>query len=210
MPDELFNDASWLIAAIMRGLMTFPDETPGVHEVLSRIAEQDLSEKMFSVPQAQRLPGCRHLPEAVAAGLVVSSDLCSAIATIEDRLHWTRMDHYADEVMGQPGFEDNGAYAEIVGPTGFFAGDDFGLGLVLLGPGMHCIDHHHAAPELYWLLSGPIEYRRPPGSLEQVGTSNILWNKPNEVHAMKTGERPMLAVWSWTRDVDQLPVLVSS
>ncbi|MGI9462792.1 MAG: dimethylsulfonioproprionate lyase family protein, partial [Aestuariivirgaceae bacterium] len=162
MSHELFNDASWLIAAIMRGLLEFPEETPGVHEVLARIAEQDLSEQGFQPPQPQRLSGCHHLPEAVTAGLIVSKDLCTAIVTIEDRFHWTQMDHYTDEAMGQPGYTDNVAYAEIIGRNGFFAGDDFGLGLMLLGPDLHYIDHHHAAPELYWLLTGPIDYRRAP------------------------------------------------
>ncbi len=192
----------------MRGLMEFPHDTPGVHEVLSRIAEQDLTEANFSAPQPQRLAGCRHLPEAVAASLIVSADLCSAIASIEDELYWTQMDHYTDELLGQPGFKDNGAYSEIIGTSGFFTGNDFRMGLMLIGPGLHYRDHYHAAPELYWLLTGPIEYRRAPQKFEPVSTASTIWNEPNEVHAMKIGDRPMLAVWAWTRDVDQLPVLV--
>ena len=155
MNEELFNDASWLIASVMRELIEFPDDTPGVMEVLTRIAEQDLSEENFAPAQPRRLPGCKHLPETVAAGFIVSADVCSAIAAIEDQLHWTQTSHYTDETFGQPGYMDNYAFAEIIGEKGLFRGDDFRMGLMLFGPGLHYIDHHHAAPELYWLLTGP-------------------------------------------------------
>ena len=210
MSEELFNDASWLIASIMRGLMTFPEDIEGVHDVLTRIAEQDLSAENFSPPQPQRLPGCRHLPEAVTAGVIVSMDLCHAIATVEDQLHWTNGDVYTTESLDQMGFNENAAFAEIIGTSGLFTGDDFRMGLMLLGPGLHYIDHYHAAPELYWLLTGPIEYSRSQGQFKQVGTASTLWNKPNEVHAMKVGERPLLAVWAWANDVNKLPVLLSA
>lgn len=210
LSEDLFNDASWLIASIMRGLMTFPDDIPGVQDVLTRIAEQDLSADNFTPPQPQRLPGCRHLPEAVTAGVIVSMDLCHAIATIEDQLHWTHGGSYSKGVLDEMGFNENAAYAEIIGTTGFFKGDDFRMGLMLIGPGLHYNDHYHAAPELYWLLTGPIEYSRGQGPFKQVGTASTLWNAPNEVHAMKVGERPLLAVWAWTKDVNQLPVLLSA
>ena len=210
MSEELFNDASWLIASIMRGLMQFPEDTAGTTEILSRIAEQDLSAENFSVPQPQRMPGCKHLPEAVTAGVIVSMDLCHAIATIEDQLHWTNGNLYSSEAEASMGLDENAAYAEIIGDGGFFRGDDFCMGLMLLGPGLHYIDHHHAAPELYWLLTGPIEYSRSQGPYEQVGTASTIWNEPNEVHAMKVGDRPLLVVWAWARDVNELPVLLTA
>jgi hypothetical protein len=211
LSEDLFNDASWLIASIMRGLMEFPDDIAGVQTTLARIAEQDLSAGNFSPPQPQRLPGCRHLPEAVTAGVIVSMDLCHAIATIEDQLHWTQMDHYdTDDAMGQPGYRDNTAYAEIIGSSGVFAGDDFRMGLMLIGPNLHYIDHYHAAPELYWLLTGPIEYSRAQGEFEKVGTASTIWNESNDIHSMKTGARPLLAIWAWTSNVNELPVLLSA
>ncbi|MGI9356046.1 MAG: dimethylsulfonioproprionate lyase family protein [Rhizobiaceae bacterium] len=208
MSQELFNDASWLIASIMRGLMDFPEDAPGVHEILSRIADQDLSADNFSPAPPQRLPGLRHLPEAVTAGVIVSMDLCHAIATIEDHLHWTQGDLYSKEEVDRLGFAEHAAYAEIIGTDGFFKGDDFRMGLMLLGPGLHYVDHYHRAPELYWLLTGPIEYSRSQAEFKQLGTHSTIWNEPNEVHAMKTGERPLLCVWAWANDVNELPVLL--
>lgn len=210
MHDETFHDTSALIAAIMRDLVDFPDDAPGVMDVLTGIASQDLSEENFTAPKPKRLPACRLLPQSVAAGLVVSPRVCGAIATLEDRMHWFQTAHYTDEAMGQPGYMDNYAAMEIIGPRGFFAGEDFSLGLMIFGPGLHYPDHHHAAPELYWLLTGPIEYRRDPGGFQPVGTADAIWNEPNQVHAMKTGDTPLLCVWAWTKDVDQPPVLVGA
>jgi quercetin dioxygenase-like cupin family protein len=206
--DETFHDASALIAAIMRELVDFPDDTLGVMDVLTGIASQDLSEENFSTPPPKRLPACSLLPQSVAAGLVVSPRVCGAIAALEDRMHWFHTEHYSDQAMGQPGYMDNYAAMEIIGDRGYFAGDDFRLGLMILGPGLTYPDHHHAAPELYWLLTGPIEYRRAPGGFQMAGTADTIWNEPNEIHAMKTGEVPMLCVWAWTKDVDQAPVLL--
>lgn len=210
MDEELFNNASWLIASIMRQLMAMPDDTPGVMDVLTRIAEQDLSEENFSPQAPSRLAACRHLPQAVASGLIVSADVCSAIAAVEDQMHWQQTSHYSDEVMGQSGYMDNYTSSEIIGPKGLFAGDDFAMGLMLLGPGLHYIDHHHAAPELYWLLTGPIEFRRAPGGFQEIGTASTIWNEPGQVHAMKTGDAPLLCVWAWTREICQPPVLVQA
>lgn len=194
----------------MRGLLEFPEDRPGVRAVLSRIADQDLSEENFAPLQPVRLPACRHLPEAVAAGLLVSSDLCSAIASIEDQLHWTQADNYSDDYLDQPGFMANTAYAEIIGKKGFFRGSDFRLGLMLIGPRLHYRDHRHAAPELYWLLTGPIEYSRDRGDFAIVSTAETIWHDPDVIHAMKTGDRPLLAVWAWTSNVDELSEVVHS
>lgn len=105
---------------------------------------------------------------------------------------------------------DNYAACEIIGSRGFFRGDDFRLGLMILGPGLHYPDHYHASPELYWLLTGPIEYRREPGGFQIAGTASTIWNEANEVHAMKMGKAPLLCVWAWTRDVNQPPLLVDA
>jgi hypothetical protein len=98
---------------------------------------------------------------------------------------------------------DNYAYAELIGPNGFFAGDDFLLGLLLLGPGIHYRDHHHAAPELYWLLTGPSEWRRGSGDFKMRDAGDVIWHEPSIVHSTRTLRTPLLAVWAWTRDVSE-------
>src|SRR5262249_3356270 len=107
-----------------------------------------------------------------------------------------------DRLLGT-GYMDNYAYAELIGPNGFFPGDDFLMGLLLLGPGVHYRDHHHAAPELYWLLTGPSEWRGGAGEFEMRDAGSMIWHKSRIVHATRTGATPLLAVWAWTRDVNE-------
>jgi hypothetical protein len=44
--------------------------------------------------------------------------------------------------------------------------------------------------------------------MKQAG--DIIWHAPGEIHAIKTADRPLLAVWSWTRDTDVGARLVES
>ena len=64
------------------------------------------------------------------------------------------------------GFSENYGWCEIIGPQGFFKGDDFLLGLLMLGPQRHYKDHYHPAPELYWPLTGPTEWKQGAGGFE--------------------------------------------
>lgn len=205
---ELHATATWVIGAIVRGLLAVDGEAEAVAEVVDRLAGQALSRQAFRTPEPRRLPACRHLPEAVAGAVAVDSGVAAAIAAVEDRLDWRQNASYSDAAMGQPGYMASYAYAELVGPTGFWPGDDFLLGLLLLGPGLHYPDHCHPAPELYWLLTGPSDWKRGAGGFITRPAGEVIWHRPFVVHATRTGAEPLLAVWAWTRDVAEPARLV--
>ncbi len=192
----------WMIDAIRRAL-----KGEGSAEVKARLAVQDLSPQAAAEPAPRRLPACRYLPECVAASMFLAADVAAALAEIDEFLHWQQNPNYSDAVMGE-GYMDNYAYAELVGPDGFFAGDDFLMGLFLLGPRRLYPDHHHPAPELYWLLTGPSEWRRDEGEFIERHAGETIWHSPMTSHATRTLEGPLLAVWAWTRDVGKPARLV--
>jgi hypothetical protein len=194
---EIHGPAIWVIDAIRRSLAG-----EGAARVKARLAEQDLSPSAVIEPSPRRLPATRYLPECVASSMFTSPDVAAALAGIEEFLHWRQNPNYSDKVLGR-GYMDNYAYAEFIGPGGFFAGDDFLMGLLLLGPGMHYRDHHHAAPELYWLLTGPSEWRQGREAFGLREAGETLWHEPHVVHATRTLANPLLAVWAWTRDVSE-------
>lgn len=198
MSEDIYRPAMWIIDAIRRSL-----KGEVTAEVRARLAAQDLSPAAMLEPQPRRLPATRFLPECVAASMFMSPDVAAALAEIEEFLHWRQNPNYSDRAMGRAGYMDNYAYAELIGPNGFFAGDDFLMGLLLLGPGVHYRDHHHAAPELYWLLTGPSEWRRGTGDFAMHDAGDMIWHAPHVVHATRTGTSPLLAVWAWTRDVNE-------
>lgn len=202
MSDTIYGPATWAIDAIRRSLKG----NVAAH-VRTRLAEQDLSPGAAVEPVPRRLAATRYFPECVAASMFTSPDVAAALAEIEEFLHWKQNPNYSDRLMGE-GYMDNYAYAELIGPGGFFAGDDFLMGLLLLGPHRHYRDHHHAAPELYWLVTGPSEWRQGGGAFVKHEAGEMIWHESHVVHATRTGESPLLAVWAWTMNVKEPARLV--
>ena len=50
----------------------------------------------------------------------------------------------------------------------------------------------------------------PAYNFKSKAAGDIIFHTPNEIHATKTADRPMLAVWSWTKDTDVPARLVES
>lgn len=197
MNDELHDTARWLIGAVARGLNQRPGE--GVSEVLARLGAQDLSADVFREPEPRLLPVLRHLPQCIGEAMLVDPDLAAALAAIEEALQWRQSASYTDALLGE-GFTQNYGWAEIIGPNGFYPGDDFLLGVLMLGPGRHYRDHYHPAPELYWPLTSASEWSVNSGPLVEKPQGVTIWHPPMTMHATRTRASPLLAVWSWTGD----------
>ncbi len=199
MSEELYNDVRWLIGAIARGLHAKGGEA--VDLVLDRLSEQELTRSSFVTPRPRQLAVTRYFPQAIAETMVLESDIAAAMATLDGHLNWCQSTSYTDELLGE-GFSQNYGWCEIVGPKGFFKGDDFILGLLMLGPHRHYRDHYHPAPELYWPLTAATEWKQGDGGFKPKSAGDIIFHAPHEIHATKTADHPMLAVWSWTKDTD--------
>lgn len=197
MDREIFENARWLIGAVASGLGARTGE--GVAEVLARLAEQDVGEAAFRAPEPRGLPVLAHLPHCIGETMLLAPDLAAAIASIEEHLRWLQSSSYTDAVLGE-GFSANYGWAEIIGPNGFFAGDDFLLGLLMLGPNRHYRDHYHPAPELYWPLTTESRWSMDGGPFADKPQGTIIWHPPMALHATITAETPLLAVWAWTRN----------
>ncbi len=205
MNKDLYNDARWLIDGIALGLKARGGE--GARQVLSRLAAQNLGEPAFVEPHPQNLGVTRYFAETIAETLMLEPTLAAALAALDGHLKWCQSSNNTDEILGE-GFSQNYGWCEIVGPKGFFKGNDFLLGLLMLGPNRHYRDHYHPAPELYWPLTGPARWKQGDGGFVEKSAGQIIWHAPNEIHAIKTSDRPLLAVWSWTRDIDVAAQLV--
>lgn len=196
MSADVISNARWLVDAIQRGLEAAGGT--GVEPALKRLGEQDHSTAAARAAMPRSLPVCRYLSETVAASLMVDAGVAAAAAACVCDLHWRQTAGYSDEVLG-PGFLDNYGHCELIGPQGVFPGDDFLLGFLLLGPNRHYRDHRHPAPELYWTLTGPTEWKRNTSAFTIKQAGETVWHDPHEVHATRTNDVPMLAVWIWTR-----------
>ncbi len=198
MTDDLFDNARWLVGAIQRGLGA--RHGAGLSDVLERLAAQDIGAASFRLPEPNGLPVLRHLPQCIGEAMLLDPQLAAAIAAIEDELHWLQSSTYTDDILGE-GFSQNYGWAEIIGPNGFFPGDDFLLGLLMLGPERHYRDHYHPAPELYWPLTSSSQWSIDSGPFVEKPQGALIWHPSMAMHATITRETPLLAVWAWTNDV---------
>ena len=199
MSEELYNDARWLIGASARGLHARGGEAAGL--VLDRLSTQDLTRASFVEPRPQNLPVTRYFAQTIAETMMLEADIAAAMATLDGHLKWCQSSSYTDAILGE-GFSQNYGWCEIVGPKGFFKGDDFILGLLMLGPDRHYKDHYHPAPELYWPLTASTLWKQGDGDFKPKSAGEIIFHVPHEIHATKTADHPMLAIWSWTKDTD--------
>jgi hypothetical protein len=208
MSEEVFNDVRWLIGSIARGLHARGGQF--VEFVLERLAVQDLTRARFVEPRPQALPvTLRYFAEAIAETMMLEANIAAAMATLDGHYRWCQSSNYTDAIQGE-GFMQNYGWCEIVGPMGFFKGDDYILGLLMLGPNRHYRDHYHPAPELYWPLTAATQWKQGEETFKSRAAGDIIFHTPNEIHATKTADRPMLAVWSWTKDTDVPARLVES
>jgi hypothetical protein len=138
-------------------------------------------------------PLVRHLP-AVLAGLDRDApDIAAVLRPLAHGLPW----RYGYEASADlPDLHLNMGWAEFVGPTAPFHSDEVCLGLTLIGPHTHYAAHRHPAVELYHVLTGAAEWSgqpRPPGA--------FILHEANQTHAMRTGDEPLLALYTWSGDV---------
>jgi quercetin dioxygenase-like cupin family protein len=159
----------------------------------------------LQVPSAQpgrigsaRLAVCRHLETALEPAHLQPGpvgELADAFAAIESRLTWMAR---TDAATQGEQFLHGHANAVIVGPEGLEARNDVRIGVSLMAPHTRYPDHHHPPEEVYLVLSGG-EWRQGNDPWHEPGIGGLVYNPPNVVHAMRSAERPLLALWFlWT------------
>lgn len=148
---------------------------------------------------APRPPVCDHLPVALAQARAAPGAvgaLAEAFAAIAPDLCW----------KARPGAEAHGeaflhghANATITGPDeGLEVRPDVRIGVSLMAPRTRYPDHHHPPEEVYIVLSDG-EWWQAGGAWHTPGIGGLVHNPPNILHAMRSGEAPLLALWFlWT------------
>jgi quercetin dioxygenase-like cupin family protein len=149
-------------------------------------------------PATARLPVCHHLATALEQvrrqpGPV--GTLADAFAVIEPQLSWKV--RAGAEAQGEQ-FLDSHANATITGPDGIETRRDVWIGVSLMAPNTRYPDHRHPPEEIYVVLSDG-QWRQASGPWHAPGIGGLVYNPPNIVHAMRSTERPLLALWFlWT------------
>ena len=145
----------------------------------------------------------RWLHPALQALSVTHPVLSVAIGDASGVLDWVTYDAYPRDEIGDS-FATGHAFASLMGGDAPYAADDFDLGLFLIAPGTLYRDHRHAAPELYAPLTGPHGWRFGVGRPLMFKPAHApVWNPPRQPHLTKVGPVPFLALFVWTKDVNE-------
>jgi hypothetical protein len=155
-----------------------------------------------------RLPVCRYFTKALENATGKVGEIAASLRLLEPFLSFVQNPNYR-RAPPTPSFLANYGYAVLAGPPGgapALVSDPYlAFGVLLLGPRTEYPAHHHPAAELYVPLSradwakasaagGEAEFVwREPGS--------VIHHPPNLVHATRTRDTPLAALYLWAGDL---------
>jgi hypothetical protein len=150
----------------------------------------------------------RWLQPALSAIDAAGQPLARAIADAAAHLDWVTYDGYPRDHVGEV-FAGGHAFASIMGEGAPFGAVDFDMGVFLIAPHHLYRDRKHAAPELYAPLTGPHGWRFGPGTpLQMKPAHEPVWNPGYHPHMTKVGAVPLLCLFVWTRDVNEVAKVI--
>jgi hypothetical protein len=169
------------------------DSIKGIFSLLEAPAAQ-------AIGRGQRLPVCdRHLADA----LDVTTDepplraLIAAFRALEPSLEWVTRSVFDD--TASPNFPTSHANAMIAGPRGLEERRDLWLGITLMAPQVRYPNHDHAPEETYLVLSDS-QFMQADNDWFSPGVGGSFYNPPGIRHAMRSGDKPLLALWALLAD----------
>lgn len=121
-------------------------------------------------------------------------DLLASLSATADTLQWGQT--YGSGDFGEAFLAGYG-WAELFGTRGHFASDVMAGGFLLLGPEIHYPDHHHVAEEIYIPLTSGSLWSKDAGVFVERGAGEIIHHPSNIRHAMRTNDRPLVALYLW-------------
>ena len=125
-------------------------------------------------------------------------DLCKAVSRSSAELSWRR-----------PGFgripndiASHMAVCEIIGPTGQIKHATARVGLLFQASNITYPRHSHAAEEIYFPLTGPVDWQIGDTKWCRKEAGSFIHHLPYQPHAIRTGKTPLLTIWGWSGDID--------
>lgn len=189
-----------LLEDFLNALRNFVSNGVGQDERAGRAADRIFS-RLNTLPVIEppapprRFPVCDRMDQALEEIPLDNPDslaLGQALKALDPKIPWYRRPEA--EKAGQE-FVAGHANAMIVGPEGIERRNDVLIGVSLMAPHVTYPNHNHPPEEIYAVLS-PGEWRQADGPWWAPGIGGMLYNPPNIVHAMRSGDRCLLAVWA--------------
>jgi len=122
--------------------------------------------------------------------------LAESLAAARDALPWTQNASYDEARVGRE-LLNAYAYACLSGPDGLQRCEVPLAGYILIAPQFEYVDHRHAPREVYLLLTPGARWRLDGGEWFDVEPGELIVHEPWQMHAMRTGDFPLLAFAAW-------------
>lgn len=184
--ETFFNATADALAAA-----NLPD---AARRVADRIVDAGRTPSDATFPEPCELPVCTYLEAAfdhARAHGSTAATLADALRALAPRLCWSRRPRGEND---DAAFQSCHANAVVIGEHGLEAREDILIGVSLLAPDTRYPDHRHPPEEIYTVLS-PGEWKHNDGPWHTPGVGGFVHNPPNIIHAMRSGDSPLLAVW---------------
>jgi dimethlysulfoniopropionate lyase len=161
----------------------------------SAVRAVDLS-KLTSGLRSDDLPVRRFWPAICSTG----GKFVEPLTALTPELRWVQNPNYV-AAPPDPTFLRNYGYAVLAGPGGLVATDSLALGILLLGPKTHYPSHRHPAVEIYVVAAGEAEWRKGESPWRRKAPGSVIRHETMMVHATRTLDEPLLAVYVWQGDL---------
>jgi hypothetical protein len=140
------------------------------------------------------LPVLRWLPDIAGDDAAFAVDLVASVCSAAHALAWRQT--YTAKDIGRV-FLDNYGWSEIFGANGPLTDQRIACGFLMLGPSTLYPRHRHEAEEMYLPLSGTASWQQGDSDWRMRTPGTPIHHASNEPHAMRTGARPLLALYVW-------------
>jgi quercetin dioxygenase-like cupin family protein len=153
------------------------------------------------VPVADRMPA---IIAAAEAGPTAA--IARALSPVLPSVDWVRT--YSEAQLGRAYLENYG-YFDIASPKrGLIATDAIACGFLVIGPGQLYPAHRHPAVELYHVVAGAPDWQVDGAPWEPKPVGSFVFHPSMAIHAMRTNDSPLLALYAWLGDLETSAVLV--
>ena len=196
------------LSLVREDIVTAAPSNGGIASDLARLDTVMALESFAEIScTPQRTVGCKWVEAGAAILQSTKPELAAVIGELIDGLSWHANAAYPEEKFS-PGYFDEWAFAQVIGPDGLFSADDLMMGMFAMGPNLFYPKHNHAAPELYYQLTGTHKWQSEDEPWVTQASPVMIWHEAFEVHATETLDEPFLSIWMWSEDTQNWPVLV--
>ncbi len=207
MESALHDAGRRFLALVREDIAHEAPSHPGIASGLARLDEVMALESFQAKPlDAHHTVGCKWVDAGQDILAETRPELAELIGELKGGLAWQANGVYPEEKFPE-GYFDDWAFTQVIGRGGLFTADDLMLGMFAMGPNIFYPKHNHAAPELYYQLTGTHKWQRGDGPWTSSGSPAMIWHDGFEVHATETLDVPFLSIWMWSKDVYNWPVL---